>query len=79
MSKLILDPELRARLNGLNEEVQLLDEDGKVVGLFLPTDMYQKLVYSWANAQVTNEELECISREPGGRALAAIWKDLGRQ
>jgi hypothetical protein len=76
MSKLVLDPELRAKLNGLNEEVEVLDEKGKVAGHFLPTSIYHKLVYACANAQITDQELEQISREPGGRPLAEIWKDL---
>jgi hypothetical protein len=78
MSKLVLDPDLRNRLNGLSEQIEVLDEQGKVVGLFLPAGLYERLIHAWANAQVTDGDLEKISLEPGGRSLAEIWKDLGR-
>jgi len=74
MSKVILDTDLRAKLNGLNEEVEILDEQGKTVGHFLPAPLYQKLACTWANAQVTDEELDKASREVGGRSLADVWK-----
>jgi hypothetical protein len=79
MSKLVLDANLRAKLNGLNEQVEVLDEQGKSVGHFVPEDIYQKLACAWANAQVRDDELSKASKETGGRTLAHIWKDLGRQ
>jgi hypothetical protein len=77
MNQLTLDPNLRAKLNGLDEKVEVLDEQGKTVGHFLPTALYHKLACAWANAQVTDEELDTASHEPGGKSLAVIWKDLG--
>ena len=78
MRKLVLTPELRAKLNGLNEKAEILDEQGKTVGHFLPANQYGKLVCALANAQISDKELEAISREPGRRSLREIWTDLGR-
>jgi hypothetical protein len=78
MTKLTLDPQLRAKLNGLNEQIEFCDENGQTIGHFVPTDFYMQLVYAWLNAKVTDEELEQAAQEPGGRPLAEIWKSLGQ-
>jgi hypothetical protein len=76
MSKLTLDPQLRAKLNGLSEHLVLCDDAGKTVGHFLPDHLYQRLVYDSVNARVTDEELRQAAEEPGGRSLAEIWASL---
>lgn len=78
MRKLIVDQQLRSKLNGLAERVELCDESGKPLGQVLPHDLYQELVRTWVEAHVTPEELERRRQEPRGRTLAEIWKDLGQ-
>jgi hypothetical protein len=78
MTKVIVDDTLRSKLDGLDTEVELCDEAGRTLGHFVPADFYKALLYAWLNAQVTDEELERASQEPGGRPLADIWKSLGR-
>jgi hypothetical protein len=78
MTKLTLDPQLREKLNELQEQIEVCDENGQTVGHFVPKDFYMQLVYAWLNTQVTDEELERAAQEPGGRPLAEIWKSLGR-
>ena len=79
MNKIVLDPELRAKLNGLNEQVELCDESGRAVGQFLPTALYEELFYSALAAETSHskEELRRRHRETGGRPLADLWKRLG--
>jgi hypothetical protein len=36
------------------------------------------MFYAWLKSHSTDEELDRISREPGGRTLAEIWQRLGR-
>ena len=79
MSSIILDDDLRAKLNGLNAPVVVNDSTGRSVGCFLPRDEYIKYLYAKAKEQVTDEEIEelrRLSRETGGRPLAEIWKRL---
>ena len=51
MSTITLDPELRARLNGLNEQLEVRDESGTTVGHFVPAALYRELLYAWARSQ----------------------------
>lgn len=64
MSKIILDSELKSKLNGLNEHKEICDSDGRTVGHFLPPDLFNKLAYAWAKAEFANEpEQEHARRE----------------
>lgn len=75
MVKMILDSSLRAKFRDV-AEAELCDETGHTVGRFLSEEAYRRLVYDWANAQVTDQELQQGMREPGGRPLSAILSDL---
>jgi len=56
-AKIVLDPSLRAKLNGLDSEFEVCDETGRTLGHFLPEEVYRELLYTWAKAQVTDEEI----------------------
>ena len=77
MGKIVLDDALKAKLNGLNQTVQVEDASGLAVGQFVPQEEYLKLLYAWAKAEVTDEELDRASREPGGMTLAEFMKQQG--
>jgi hypothetical protein len=79
MSRVTLDADLRAKLNGLNEQVEVCDESGSVVGHFLPDELYWKLVLAADRCPYTVEELKQLRQATGGRTLAEIWKDLADQ
>ena len=80
MSRVLLDPQLQAKLNGLNEHLELCDANGRTVGHFLPDALYRKMLYQIAEAACPDspEELARMEREAGGRPLADIWRDLGK-
>ncbi len=78
MGKIVLDAQLRAKLNGLTESLEVCDESGEVVGQFLPADLYKEMLFAWLDAQIDEEELERIAKEPGGMTLPEVWKMLGR-
>ena len=77
MTKVVLDEVMQAKLRNV-DEVELCDKSGKPVGHFLSEELYLRLLYDWANAQITDEELERRRQQPGGRALAEIWARLHR-
>jgi hypothetical protein len=80
MSKITLDPTLRAKLNGLNESLVVCSESGEIVGHFLPADVYRKMLYKIAESQCPHspEQLKAMRNETGGRSLTELWKELGR-
>ena len=80
MSKITLDPVLRSKLNGLNEELEVCNESGETVGHYLPTATYQKLLYQIAEAQYprSKDELAKLRNQTGGTTLAEFWKKMGR-
>ncbi len=55
MGKLTLDAELRAKLNGLNEPLEVCDESGRTLGHFLPANLYREWAYAWAKAQFADQ------------------------
>ncbi len=75
MSKLTLEAGLQAQLNGLDQELELCDENGRSLGRFLPNAVYQRLVHRLAIAQCpyTAEQLAEMRTQRGGRTLEA-WK-----
>lgn len=79
MNRITLDTELRAKLNGLNERVEVCDEAGRTVGHFVPTAMFDEMARTWKEADLSDEELQRRFQEPGGRSLKEIWQRLGRQ
>jgi hypothetical protein len=76
MTKVTVDDVFRSKPSGLNDDVELCDESGQTLGHFVPEDLYNKLMYAWLKAQNTDEEVERLRKQTGGRPLAAIWKRL---
>lgn len=76
MQEIVLDAELRAKLNGLTEPITLCDEQGRTVGLVAPQDDFVRDAYEWAKTAFTDEELDEARKQPG-RTLAEIKKSWG--
>ncbi len=79
MSKVQLDAELRAKLKGLSQQVEVCDESGLTVGVFLPLAAYEKLLYASGEIPFTKEEIARFRSEKGGCSLAEFWKKMGVQ
>lgn len=75
MVQLNLDSEQLEKLSGA-EDARICDSAGRLVGHFLSEELYRRLLYDWANAQVTDEELERRRRSPEGRQLSEIFARL---
>ena len=71
MSKYVLDPDLRAKLNGLNEEIEFCDEAGKTLGRFVPEEEYRRLFYAALAKECpySAAELERMHHQKGGKSL----------
>ncbi len=78
MSKVIVDPMLSSKLNGLNTHIQFCDASGKTLGFFIPLEEYEKLVIEWAKLRYPAAELERIAQEPGERTTAEVLARLNQ-
>lgn len=76
MSIIITDRGLQSQLS-VAETAELLDESGNPLGQFLSEQGIRRLVIDWANANISNEELEADLREPGGCSLREFWRRMG--
>jgi hypothetical protein len=71
MTTITLDSATIRRMNDLKEELKICDESGRTLGRFLP----EKKIFS----PYSDEELAIIEKEPGGRTLAEILKNLEKR
>ena len=79
MTRVTVDESLRARLMGLDEQLELLDESGKKLGHFLPTEQFLQMVQACMKGLFTDEEVRQAEAQPrDGKSLAEIWRRLGR-
>jgi hypothetical protein len=77
MQRIILDDEMRSKLNGLGARTALCDSTGQLVGFFITPESYAILVEVLDRFKAVDRAgLEAISSETGGRALSAIRADL---
>ena len=75
MIRVNLDSQLESELSSV-DDAQLCDASGKPLGHFLSEERYRRLIYEWANAQISDEELQRRLQTPGGKMLADIWAEL---
>ncbi|MCI0334637.1 MAG: hypothetical protein L0228_15580 [Planctomycetes bacterium] len=76
MTKLTVDPELRAKLGDFRDLVEFCDESGRVVGFFHPV---APTIQSRTNSPISDEEVERARGQRTGRPLRDILVDLDRQ
>lgn len=76
MTAIVIDKELREKLQKLGREVPLCDETGSTLGWFVPEAEYMKVLYERARHMVTDEELDQAESESGGRSLPDILNEL---
>jgi hypothetical protein len=79
MEKLILDPMQQSQLTGVTQQIPVCDQAGKVLGFFLPPELYKKLVYQNVKVPFTQEELQEFRRSGEPSSLADIWNKMGVQ
>ncbi len=76
MTKLTVDPELRAKLGDFQDLVEFCDESGRVVGFFHPVPPTSQ---SRTNSPISDEEIEGARGQRTGRPLRDVLVDLDRQ
>jgi hypothetical protein len=81
MGKLVLDAAIREQLTKLGKEVELYDESGSKIGVFLSPAAYLELLFARVQADPTPEDREAARadyRQRGGLTTAEILAHLRR-
>jgi hypothetical protein len=79
MSEVTLHRDLRATLNGLHEPIEIRDEAGKLLGMYLPLEEYRKLLYRGVEIPLTADEIQRRRQQKGGIPLHEFWKRMGQE
>ena len=79
MTRVILDSTLLAHLPALDGQVEFCNEAGERAGVYLPVADWERLIYAWAQAEFTDEEIEQARNEEGGRALSEFLAELPKE
>jgi len=67
--------DLESQLTGV-DDAELYDASGRPLGHFLSEELYRRLIFDWANAQISDEEIQRRLQAPGGKELSEIWAEL---
>ena len=73
MTHILIKGELSDTLSSLTDRSELRNENGELLGLFLPVNYKRLPVFE----DLSDEELQRRRRQPGKYTLAEIWKSLG--
>lgn len=76
MRKVILDQATKAKLFDLAEMLEFCDEDGQTIGYYSPAVSQDKSIYEDLEVPFTEEEAQRLLKQPPGRPLRDILKDL---
>jgi hypothetical protein len=77
MGHVILDRQSIAQLVCVTERVEVRDKSGQVLGYFVPLSAADD--YDGYECPLSEEELDAIEREGGGRPLKDILADLEKR
>ena len=73
MSKVVVKGDLCETLSRLTDISELVDEGGRVLGVFTPAHVLSEFKFP----TITEEEIRRRCQEKGGTTLAEIWAKLG--
>jgi hypothetical protein len=76
MTRITVNESFLGQLSSEREEAELCDPSGRRLGYFLPDQVYRELVCRWANAQVSDEELERSRQESESYTTAEVLEHL---
>ena len=74
MPVVVLDPSTAKQFEDFPERTVLSNSTGRLLGVYLPIESSQR--HGLIRSPYSDEELDAIEAEPGGRTLAEIMADL---
>ena len=79
MHAIVVNDDLRSKLNGLKETLEVHETDGRVIGRFLPEEEFRRLQYdlAWSACPYSPAELQKLRQGKKGSSLSEFWKKMG--
>ena len=77
MTKIVIDPTTAGQLSGVETSAELVDPSGNLLGYFSPK--VDPSLYDQVEPPISEEELDRIEKEGGGRPLRDILDDLEKK
>jgi hypothetical protein len=72
MNQLLVDDELRSKLDDLSHGIELRDESGRVVGYFVPASSSEEADDARVSSMFSDEEIAAARNEPGGLTIEEV-------
>jgi hypothetical protein len=76
MTDIVLDQASISRFHEAKEYLRFCDNEGHVLGYFIPKDPGRPQVVFGVKSPLSTEERERRSKETGGKTLEAFWSDM---
>ena len=76
MTTIVLDRQQSQHFESIHDRAEIQGDDGRVLGVYVPTRESLTVVSKTVASPYTDEELDRWAAEPGGRSLAEILGDL---
>jgi hypothetical protein len=77
LDPIVADSALRKQLGELDQVIDVHDQTGKLIGRFVPVEIYRYLIKN-LKLPISDEELARREKEGGGRPLKELWQELER-
>jgi hypothetical protein len=72
MTHVQIERDLSERLISGRQTVQLRDEEGRLIGFFVPAGEWDPELKRWAEEAFTDDEIRAAQQETGG----STWKEI---
>ncbi len=79
MTRLVIDAQTWDNLSGRNDMLELCDTSGRVLGYYQPAFRVGRVEGGKIHSPYTDEEIEALRHQNGGRTLTEFWKEHGQQ
>ncbi|MCH8042732.1 MAG: hypothetical protein IID44_03345 [Planctomycetes bacterium] len=77
MTQIVVNPATAEKLSGIQTTVELCDPSGNLLGYFSPK--VNPSLYDQVEPPISEEELDRIEKEGGGRPLRDVLDDLEKK
>ncbi len=79
MTRVVIDAQTWANLRDQNGLLELCDSSGQTLAYYQPAVRVGRVEGGKIRSPYTDEEIEKLRHQTGGKTLAEFWKEQGRE